>query len=57
MLHSFLQESDTADDTDSSDDEGSLEGNYDDQNTQGHEEVTSHAQTAAQTTQNTETKQ
>ena len=33
MQHSFLQESDTADDTDSSDEEISLDGNDDDHST------------------------
>ena len=49
IQHSFLQESDT------SDDEESLEGNDEDHSTPGHEEGTSHAQADAERTQNTET--
>ena len=49
IQHSFLQESDT------SGDEESLEGNNEYQSTQEHEEGTSHAQAGAEITQNTGT--
>ena len=44
MQHSFLQESDTASDADSSDGKKSLDGNDDDPSTQVHEEGASHTQ-------------
>ena len=54
MQHSFVQESDTANDTDSSDGEVSLDEIDENYSTQGHKKGTLPAQTDAERTCNTE---